>query len=186
MEAPKKLGPKSLVKIGSVRSEILLIWTNVPRRNIAWTNVTVTTKICSRCPNNLLLKFGQNRVSNSWDIRWGFLFLLLLLLLGKVKPTLSSTGTELQTGTELCNKMSSKIKATPKIRSTTKNPWVFKIFLWVPRLVYSDNVTIITPSIPTMKSQVSPSRTVLTQVLSSYGNTTLVTLITQGHPRLAW
>ena len=41
----------------------------------------------------LLLKFGQNRVSNSWDIRWGFLFLLLLLR--KVKPTPSSTGTEL-------------------------------------------------------------------------------------------
>ena len=53
-------------------------------------------------PRYLLLKFGQNRVSNSWDIRWGvLLLLLLLLLLGKVKPTPSSTGTELQTGTEL-------------------------------------------------------------------------------------
>ena len=41
-------------------------------------------------PRYLLLKFGQNRVSKSWDIRWGFLLLLLLLLLllGKVKPTL--------------------------------------------------------------------------------------------------
>ena len=38
---------------------------------------------------NLLLKFGQNWVSNSWDIRWGFLLSLLLwLLLGKVKPNL--------------------------------------------------------------------------------------------------
>ena len=43
----------------------------------------------------LLLKYGQNGVSNSWDIRWGFF--LLLSLLGKVKPTPSSTGTELQT-----------------------------------------------------------------------------------------
>ena len=41
IEAPKKLGPKSLVKIGSVRSEILLLWTNVPMRNVAWTNVMV-------------------------------------------------------------------------------------------------------------------------------------------------
>ena len=49
IEAPKNLGPKSLVKIGSVRSEILLIWTNVPRRNVAWTNVMVTAKICSLC-----------------------------------------------------------------------------------------------------------------------------------------
>ena len=52
-------------------------------------------------PKLLPLKFGQNWVSNRWDIRWFFLFLLLLLLLGKVKPTPSSTGTELQTGTEL-------------------------------------------------------------------------------------
>ena len=46
-------------------------------------------------PRYLLLKFGQNQVVNSWDIRWGFF--LLLSLLGKVKPTPSSTGTELQT-----------------------------------------------------------------------------------------
>ena len=40
-------------------------------------------------PRYLLLKFGENRVSKSWDIRWGFLFFLLLsLLLGKVMPTL--------------------------------------------------------------------------------------------------
>ena len=48
----KKLGPKSLVKIGSVRTEIFLIWTNVARTNVAWTNVawtnvTVTVVICS-------------------------------------------------------------------------------------------------------------------------------------------
>ena len=33
---------KSLVKIGSVRAEIFLIWTNVAKTNVAWTNVTVT------------------------------------------------------------------------------------------------------------------------------------------------
>ena len=67
-----------------------MIWTNVAR-----TNVTVTTEICSRY---LLLKFGQNWVSNSGDIRWGF---LLVLLHGKAKLTPSSTGTELKSGSEL-------------------------------------------------------------------------------------
>ena len=37
IEAPKKLGPKSLVKIGPVKSEILLIWTNVVCSNYALT-----------------------------------------------------------------------------------------------------------------------------------------------------
>ena len=30
------------MKIGSVRAEIFLIWTNVAKTNVAWTNVTVT------------------------------------------------------------------------------------------------------------------------------------------------
>ena len=34
-----------LVKIESVTAEILLIWTNVARTNVAWTNVTVTVGI---------------------------------------------------------------------------------------------------------------------------------------------
>ena len=43
---PKKiLGPKSLVNIGSVTAEILLIWTNVTRTNVVWPNVTVTVDI---------------------------------------------------------------------------------------------------------------------------------------------
>ena len=46
---------QSLVKIRSVTGEIFLIWTNVTRTNVAWTNVTVTVGI-----RNLLLKFGQN------------------------------------------------------------------------------------------------------------------------------
>ena len=32
----------SLVKIGSVKAELFLIWTNVTRTNVAWTNVSVT------------------------------------------------------------------------------------------------------------------------------------------------
>ena len=56
IEALKKLGPKSLVKIWSLRSEILLIWTNVPWRNVAWTNVMVTAKFCSLCPQEPTFK----------------------------------------------------------------------------------------------------------------------------------
>ena len=41
----KNLGPKNcLVKIGPVTAEILQIWTNVARTNVAWTNVTETVK----------------------------------------------------------------------------------------------------------------------------------------------
>ena len=54
------------MKIASVTAKIFLIWTNVARTNVAWTNVTVTAGICCRC--SLYLKFGPNRVSNSWDI----------------------------------------------------------------------------------------------------------------------
>ena len=46
VEAPKKLGQKNLVKIGSVTAEIFLILTNVARTNLARTNVTVTVGIC--------------------------------------------------------------------------------------------------------------------------------------------
>ena len=42
---PKKLGPKSLVKIGPVTAEILLIWTYVTRAYVASTNVTITVGI---------------------------------------------------------------------------------------------------------------------------------------------
>ena len=33
------------MKIGSVRAEIFLIWTDVVKTNVAWTNVTVTAEI---------------------------------------------------------------------------------------------------------------------------------------------
>ena len=35
----------SLVKIGPVTAKILLIWTNVTRAYVAWTNVTLTVGI---------------------------------------------------------------------------------------------------------------------------------------------
>ena len=39
----------TLVNIGLVTTEIILMWTIVVRTNVAWTNVTVTVGICSRC-----------------------------------------------------------------------------------------------------------------------------------------
>ena len=42
---PRKLGPKSVVKIGPVTAEILLICTNVARAYVAWTNVTMAVGI---------------------------------------------------------------------------------------------------------------------------------------------
>ena len=39
---------KGLVKLESVTAEIFLIWTNVIRTNVAWTNVTMAVGICSR------------------------------------------------------------------------------------------------------------------------------------------
>ena len=38
---------KSLVKVRYITAEIFLIWTNVARTNVAWTNVTLTVGICS-------------------------------------------------------------------------------------------------------------------------------------------
>ena len=41
--------PKNyLVEIGSVTAKIFLIWINVTRTNVAWTNVTMTVGICLR------------------------------------------------------------------------------------------------------------------------------------------
>ena len=57
----------SYVKIGSVTAEIFLIWTNVARTNVAWSNVTAIVEIFQDSPKNLHLKFCQNQVSNSGD-----------------------------------------------------------------------------------------------------------------------
>ena len=52
----KKLGLKNLVKIWSVTAETFLIWINVSRTNVAWTNVTVTVGICERWSQEPSLK----------------------------------------------------------------------------------------------------------------------------------
>ena len=44
---PKRLCPKMFVKIGAVIAEILLIWANVTRAYVAWTNATVIVGIYS-------------------------------------------------------------------------------------------------------------------------------------------
>ena len=65
IRAPKKFGPKSLVKIESVvTAEILLLWTNVAMTYVAWTNVTVTFACVKDGSRNLPLKFCQNGVIN--------------------------------------------------------------------------------------------------------------------------
>ena len=55
-----KIVPKtyleSLVKIESVTAEIFLIWTNVTRTNVAWTNILVTIGNCFRCFQELTIK----------------------------------------------------------------------------------------------------------------------------------
>ena len=56
---------KSLVKIESVTAEIFLIWTDVARTNVAWTNVNLIVGSILDVPRNLPLKFHPNRVSNS-------------------------------------------------------------------------------------------------------------------------
>ena len=40
-----------------ITAEVLLIWTNVTRTNVAWTNVTVTFGICFRCSQEHTFKF---------------------------------------------------------------------------------------------------------------------------------
>ena len=47
-----------MISIGQVTAEILLIWTNVPRTNVAWTNVVVTVVICCRFSQDPLIKIG--------------------------------------------------------------------------------------------------------------------------------
>ena len=52
-------------KVFSLEILILLIWTNVPRTNFAWTNVQVTVVIdCVYVPRTLCFNFDQNQASN--------------------------------------------------------------------------------------------------------------------------
>ena len=58
-----------MVKIGLVTAEILMIRTNVARKYVAWSNVILTVGIYLRWYKELKpLKFGQNWISNSWNI----------------------------------------------------------------------------------------------------------------------
>ena len=58
-----------LVKIGSVTAKIFLIWTNVTRTNVAWTNVTVTVGICLRwSKESTLVKIGL--VTDEIFLKW--------------------------------------------------------------------------------------------------------------------
>ena len=65
---PKEWPPKSLVKIGSLTAEIFLIWTNVVRTMLPEQISPWQLAFAKDGPRNLLLKFGQNGVSYSWDI----------------------------------------------------------------------------------------------------------------------
>ena len=65
----KILGPNSLNKIGTVKADIMLIWTKVTRTIVMWTSVTLTADCIlftsQDSPRKLTLKFGQNRVGNN-------------------------------------------------------------------------------------------------------------------------
>ena len=52
----------SLVKIRSGTAEIFLIWTNVARTNVAWTNVNMTVGIFSRCSQEPTFKVSSKSV----------------------------------------------------------------------------------------------------------------------------
>ena len=52
-----------MVKIGSLTPEIFLIWAIVARTNVAWTNVTMTVGICSRCSQEPTFKVSSNSVT---------------------------------------------------------------------------------------------------------------------------
>ena len=60
--------------MGPVTAEILLIWTNVARTNVAWTNVHLT--IVLDCPewkgNSLLKRFKVWWKSGQWQLRYSW------------------------------------------------------------------------------------------------------------------
>ena len=60
-----------MVKIGSVRAEIFLIWTNVAKTNVAKTNVAktnviMTNGIYSRCSQEPFFKIGPVTAEKSF------------------------------------------------------------------------------------------------------------------------
>ena len=48
----------------SVTVEILLVWTNVARTIVAWTNVNVTVGICFRCSQEPTFKVSSKSVQD--------------------------------------------------------------------------------------------------------------------------
>ena len=54
-----------VIEILGPKKYTFLIWTNIARTNVAWTNVTQQMASVKDGPRNLPLKFGQNRVSNN-------------------------------------------------------------------------------------------------------------------------
>ena len=57
-DGPRKL-PIKFGQIGSVTVGIFLIWINVTRTNVIWTNVTVTFGISFRCSQELTFKVSS-------------------------------------------------------------------------------------------------------------------------------
>ena len=63
ISGPKKFRPAKL----RAPSQIFLIWTNVARIDVAWTNVPVTVSICERWSQESTLKVWS-KVSNSYSL----------------------------------------------------------------------------------------------------------------------
>ena len=56
------------LKIRSASAKIFLIWTNVARTNIAWTNVAIAVEICSRWSQEPIFKIWSN--SDQYQLRY--------------------------------------------------------------------------------------------------------------------
>ena len=60
----------SLVKIKLVTAEMFLIWTNVARTNVAWTDVILTVGICSNRSQEPTFKVWSK--SGLWQLRYSW------------------------------------------------------------------------------------------------------------------
>ena len=73
-------------KIGSSTVEVFLIWTNVTRTNVAWTNVIVTVGICSRYSHESTFKVSSKSGQLQLRYCWYGHMLLWLMLAGQMLP----------------------------------------------------------------------------------------------------
>ena len=64
----KKGSQEPTFKIGSVSAEIFLIWTNVARTNIAWTNVAIAVEIYSRWSQETIFQIRSK--SGQYQLRY--------------------------------------------------------------------------------------------------------------------